>query len=284
MAESRQPLLALSDDAMAGVLRDLGASIAFPSAAQGPGGPDVAARARARIVALDVKPSPGGGHPRFGFGLRPMRRGLVLAIAVLLVLAAIAGAVGLGLPGLRIIFGTVPSQPPIATATASGAASLAPLGSVLGLGTALPLAEVERIAGLDLILPPDPAIGPPDVVYVAGERATVVWASRPGLPATGDHGVGLLISEFNGRVESGYYEKILGSGAKLTRVTVNGSPGYWISGPPHFFYYINPQGEAVDDSRREVGDVLIWSAGAVTYRLESGLDMESAIRLAETLD
>jgi hypothetical protein len=30
--------------------------------------------------------------------------------------------------------------------------------------------------------------------------------------------------------------------------------------------------------------VLIWSTGEVTYRLESGLDMERAIRLAESLD
>jgi hypothetical protein len=282
VAEPRQPLLGLSDESMAGVLRDLGGSIAYPSRAAEPGGVDLAARARARIVALDVRPSPGSGRRRFGFGVRPVRRGLVLAIALLLVLAAIAGAVGLGLPGLRIIFGTVPSPAP--SASAARPSSLAPLGSELGLGSALPLAEVERIAGLDLILPADPAIGPPDVAYLAGERATLVWASRPGLPATGDHGVGLLISEFNGHVESGYYQKILNSGTKLTPVTVDGSAGYWISGPPHFFYYIDPNNEVVDDAHREVGDVLIWSAGEVTYRLESGLDMEAAIRIAESLD
>jgi hypothetical protein len=284
VAETRQPLLALSDESLARILGDLGGSIAYPSAAAEPGGVDLAARARARIVALDVQPSPGGGRWRFGFGFgsRPVRRGLVLAIALLLVLAAIAGAVGLGLPGLRIIFGTVPSAAP--TASAARPSSLAPLGSELGLGSALPVAEVERIAGLDLILPTDPAIGPPDVAYLAGQRATLVWASRPGLPATGDHGVGLLISEFNGHVEAGYYQKILSNGTKLTRVTVDGSPGYWISGPPHFFYYIDPNNEVVDDAHREVGDVLIWSTGVVTYRLESGLDMEGAIRIAESLD
>ena len=211
-----------------------------------------------------------------------MRRSLVLALAALLILAAIAGAVGLGLPGLRIIFGDVPSQRPTASAVASS--PLGPLGSELGLGTALPLAEVEQLAGLDLILPTDPAIGPPDVAYLGGARATLVWASRPALPATSEPGIGLLISEFEGHVETGYFEKILDSGTTLTRVTVNGSPGYWISGDPHFFYYVDARGNFVDDTHRAVGDVLIWSTGEVTYRLESGLDMAGAISLAESLE
>ena len=282
MAESRQPLQAISDDTLANALRELGASVAFPSSGGSGSQADLAARARARIVALDIRPRgirrwPGVG---FGFKVRPMRRALVLALAALLVLAAIAGAVGLGLPGLRIIFGDVPSARP--TASLPRASSSAPLGSDLGLGTPLPLAEVERLAGVDLILPPD-VIGPPDVAYLAGERAALVWATRPGLPPTQGAGIGLLISEFRGFVESGYYSKILGGATKLTRVTVNGSPGYWIDGDPHFFYYVGADGEPVDDTHRVVGDVLMWTSGEVTYRLESGLDMDAAIELAESL-
>jgi hypothetical protein len=285
VAEPRQPLTALTaltDEALAGFLRDLGASLAFPPADAEPGRPDLAARARARIVAGEAGSGAAGargGGRRFWFGLRPMRRGLVLAIAALLILAAIVGAVGLGLPGLRIIFGDVPSPGPVASPS-----SLGPLGSQLGIGSPLPLADVERLAGLDLILPPDPAIGPPDVAYLAGERANLVWAGRPGLPATGEHGVGLLISEFNGHVDAGYYQKILGMETTVTPVTIDGSPGYWIGGRPHFFYYVDPTGRFVDDSHREVGDVLIWSTSKVTYRLESGLDMAGAIRLAESLN
>lgn len=284
MAEARQPLQALSDEALGGVLREFAASVAFPSAAREPGQSDVAARARARIVELGARPSPAARRWPAVFGvrpLRPMRRGLVLAIAALLVLAAIAGAVGLGLPGLRIIFDDVPSARPVSSVAPS---SLSPLGSNLGLGTALPLAEVERIADLDLILPTDPAIGPPDVAYLAGRRAALVWASRPGLPATEPSGLGLFIGEFRGKVEKGYYEKILSVDSKVTPVTVNGSPGYWIDGAPHYFYYVDPEGRSVDDSHREIGDVLIWSSGEMTYRLESGLDMAGAIRLAESLE
>ena len=66
-------------------------------------------------------------------------------------------------------------------------------------------------------------------------------------------------------------------------MTVDGSQGWWISGAPHFFYYIDPEGNAVEDTHRQVGDTLIWSTGDVTYRLESSLGMEAAISLAESL-
>ena len=284
MTESRQPLHAISDETLGGALRDLGSSLAFPAPAAA-GGPDVAALARARIVALDIHPSRAGTRRWFELGLRPMRRGLVLAVVALLVLAAIAGAIGLGLPGLRIIFGDVPSQRPTASPTSPGpgSASPSPLGSGLGLGRALPLADAEARAGFDIVLPPDPAIGPPEVTYVLGRRVNLVWASGQGLPDSEVDGIGLLISEFQGRVDPGFYEKMIDSGSRLTRVTVDGSPGWWISGAPHFFYYIDPEGNAVEDTHRQVGDTLIWTSGDVTYRLESSLDMEAAISLAESL-
>jgi hypothetical protein len=293
VAESRQPLHAISDETLGGALREMGSWVAFPSADSEGGRPDVAALARARIVALDIQPSGGGTRRWFGLGVRPMRRGLVLAVAALLVLAAIAGAIGFGLPGLRIIFGDIPSQPPVASATpaGSGSASAAPsasatpgpLGSGLGLGVVFPLADAEARGGFDLILPPDPAIGPPDVAWVTGRRVNLVWASSPVLPAADASGVGLLISEFQGHVDPGLYQKFIDTGTKLTPVTVNGSPGYWISGEPHFFFYIDPEGNSVDDTHRQVGDTLIWSTGEVTYRLESALDMDAAIQLAESL-
>lgn len=284
MAEARQQLQRATDEQLGDALRGLGGSVAFPSASAEPGQPDVAARARMQIVALGVRPSP--GPRRFGFPTRPIRRGLVLALAALLILAAIAGAVGLGLPGLRIIFGEAPSPSPSPRPSASVSATPTPSGSPgsqLGLGIAMSLADAEELAGFHLILPPDPAIGPPDVVYMDRLRATLIWGSRPGLPGTLDPGIGLLISEFQGRVDDGYYKKIVDTASKLTPVKVAGSPGYWISGPPHFFYYVDPAGNFVDDAHREVGDVLIWSTGDVTYRLESRLDMAGAIALAESL-
>jgi hypothetical protein len=154
----------------------------------------------------------------------------------------------------------------------------------LGLGTSVTLEEAERLAGLDLVLPPDPAIGPPDAVFVNAGRVSLVWEARPGLPVAGTDGIGLLISEFRGTVDDGYYRKVLNAPARVTEVSVGGAPGFFISGPPHYFIYVDETGRDVDASHRVVGDTLIWSNGPVTYRLESALDVDAAIRLAESLE
>ena len=309
MAEPRPALATLPDDDLAGALLQLATSIEFPTA--GPtvsGSPDLAAQTRRRIELNPLRPSiwrrlglGGGGGVGVGVGVgaasgRPMRRGLVLALVALLVLAAVAGAVSLGLPGLRIIFGNGSSRSPIASpsptpsSTASPTPSsptpsptLQPLGGSLGLGDALPFADVERKAGFDILLPTEPPIGPPDVSYLNGQRVALVWASRPELPATNTLGIGLVLNEFRGTVDQGYYEKALGGQTTVTPVTVGGTRGYWISGSPHFIYYIDPQGQVVTDESRVVGDVLIWATADVTYRLETSLDKTAAITLAESL-
>jgi hypothetical protein len=281
VAEPRGALAAMDDLALEGVLRDLSTTLAYPSA--GTPGADIAARVRQRIVASAR--APGGGRSPLGWLRdRPVRRSLLVAIAALLVLAAVVGAVGLGVPGIRIFFGGATPPPSVASPSLfpSGAGEDT-LGQALGLGTRLPIDEAERLAGIDLVLPTDPAIGPPAGAFLFANRVALVWPERPGLPADPATGVGLLISEFRGDVDEGYYSKTLDSDAQVTPVTVTGNPGYWISGPPHFFFYVDPSGRSVDDTHRLVGDTLIWSDGDVTYRLESQLGMEEAIRLAESL-
>lgn len=287
MAEQRRALAAMDDAALAGALGDLAAVVAYPSVAAGAG--DIASIVRQRLEAgPPVRKSSGITG---WIGRRPLRRSVLVAIAAVLILAAIAGAVGLGLPGIRIVFGgptppaptATPSLAPTKAPASTGPAASSPVGSTMGLGTAVSLDDAARIGGLDLLLPPDPATGPPDAAYTLADRVALVWSERPGLPADPDYGVGLLLSEFRGHVDDGYYQKTLDSSAQVTPVTVNGHAGYWISGAPHFFYYVDPSGKAVDDSHRIVGDTLIWADGDVTYRLESQLPMEAAIRLAESL-
>jgi hypothetical protein len=278
VAEQRVNLASMDDSALEGALRDLATAIAYPSV--GVGGSDIAARVRRRIET--APPAPARRTVLGWLGGRPIRRSVVVAIAALLVLAAVVGAVGLGLPGIRIIFGG-PTPPPSAIASPSPGASLGTVGQSLALGTRLPLDDAARIAGLDLVLPTDPAIGPPDAAYLLAGRVALVWSERPGLPPDPSNGIGLLLSEFRGTVDEGYYRKQLESDGVVTPVTVNGAPGYWISGPPHFFVYVDERGETVDDTHRMVGDTLVWADGDVTYRLESQLGMEDAIRLAESL-
>ena len=276
MAEQRFPMSGPADDALEQALRGVAPAIAFPIA--GEPGRDIATAVRARLES-PVARSP-VGWMRVLPGARSMRRSLVLALAALLVLVAVAAAVGLGLPGIRIIVGDPPSPPPTPSATRSG---IAPLGSALGLGAAVPFGDVESLAGFEPLLPADPAVGEPDAAFISRGRVALVWAGRPGLPAGAD-GIGLLISQFRGSVDEGYYEKIVDSGVAPERVTVDGSRGYWITGPPHFFVYIDASGDPVEDSHRLVGDTLIWTRGDITLRLESSLGREGAIEVAESME
>jgi hypothetical protein len=283
VAEARRLLAAMSDDALEGALRDLGSAIEFPSTAAagsaGSAGRDVAAQVLHRIEA-----APPRRGPLDWLRARPVRRSLLVAVAALLILAAVAGAVGLGLPGIRIIFGgPTPVTPTASPSAPASGATARPIGQGMGLGTRVSLADAARRADLDLVLPADPSIGPPDAAFLLANRVALVWGERPGLPVDASSGVALLLNEFRGSVDEGYYTKLLDTGTRVRPVTVGGSPGYWIDGPPHFFFYTDPSGAIVDDARRVVGDTLIWTDGAVTYRLESQLEMADAISFAESL-
>jgi hypothetical protein len=70
----------------------------------------------------------------------------------------------------------------------------------------------------------------------------------------------------------------------VERLTVNGVPGYWIAGDPHFSFYETPEGEFVEETRRWVGDALIWADGDVTYRLETSLGRDAAVRIASSIE
>jgi len=280
---------ALDDAALAEALRDLGREVAVP----GPSTLALAAAVRATIGSMQPRRATTvwgaskailwrTGSPRRWSGLGRLRRSAVLAFAAVLVIATVAAAaIGFALPGLRIIFGPPPS---VAPATASPEASLPrPPGAGIGLGAAIPLDDARALVDFPVVVPTDPDLGPPDVVYSRLGRLALVWAPRAGLPATTDPTVGLLLSEFRGRVEEGFILKIADAGTQVEPVDVGGTPGYWIDGEPHFFLYIDPAGAVIEDSYRVVGDTLVWTRDGVTYRLETSLGRVAAIRIAESL-
>lgn len=273
MTAAGRRLAALPEDALEGALRDLGPAIAWPEPT-----PTLSVGVRERLAAQPRQP---WLHDRLGRG-RPIRRSLVLALAVLLVLAAIAGAAGLGLPGLRFILGGAAPRLPVATPTPAGS-SPAALGAGFGLGTPTTLAEASASVDFPLLLPTEPAVGPPDAVYVAADRVVVAWSPSDVLPDVEGDGVGLLISEFRGRLDGGYIEKLIDTGTRLEAVTVGGATGYWISGGPHFFRYVDERGIDVEDTHRAVGDTLVWTRDGVTYRIESSLGFEATLAMAEAL-
>jgi hypothetical protein len=216
----------------------------------------------------------------------------------LLALAAIAGAIGLGLPGLRFIFGPAPVSPPPSvepnrspapaasgSPRASASTALGAPGSSMALGERVELADLDARAGFHVRWPSDPAVGPPDAAYVddlTGGQVTLVWAATPDLPETLEPGVGLLFSQFQGTTDAGFFNKAVDGGTSVEPVMVAGRRGYWLSGDPHIFFWEGANG-FVDDTRRWVGDTLLWSDGDVTFRLETSLGRDAAILLAESL-
>jgi hypothetical protein len=273
-------LRAMDDEALIGALRDMGPAIAWPEATDRT--PDPATRVRAAIVAGDRRARP---IERRSWWARPMTRALVLALVALLALVAIAGAVGLGLPGLRLLFsgGPAPSAPPTPAPSATAPAG-AP-GTGLGLGTTVPLAELEAVAGRPITVPDDALLGPPDAAWVDRTKANqvaLVWAARPDLPATHDPGVGLIVMSFDGTIHDEFFGKAINSGTTVEDVRVAGQRGYWISDLPHVFFY-DSEGGTVDDARRWVGDALLWSDGTTTWRIESALGRAETMRIAESI-
>jgi hypothetical protein len=296
-ASARMPI---GDVELEAALRDLGGELAIPSLYDRETGLDPAARARARIVFGGVPRRWGRWWLADPAGL-PLRRAVALAAIAVLAVAVIAGALGLGLPGIRIIqaptaspgasggapSGVAPSgssavqsasPPPGTSPTISG-----PPGTGMGLGDPIAVADASAAVDIPIALPTAPGVGPPITAWILDGRLSFVWPASRTLPPTREPGIGLILSEFRGSVEPDYFQKILDPDTTLTPVTVGDVTGYWISGAPHQIVFVDRYGQPVFDSRRIVGDTLLWARGDVTYRLESGLGRDAAIALAESL-
>jgi hypothetical protein len=296
----------MTDLELEAALRDLGGSLAVAAVADGTspsaGALDPARRARLRIEAG----LSGGPRRRWQpwpapIALRPVRRGVVLGLVAVVILAAIAGAIGLGVPGVRIVPAPggspseLPSGSPTTPATATTGASASPLGtspspaiagplgSMLDLGESVAVGDAATAVDFPIVLPTASGVEPPVSAWILAGRLSLVWPAGPALPATREPGVGLILSEFRGSVDPGYFQKTIGPGTTVTTVQVDGVTGYWISGAPHVIVFVDQYGYPVYDSRRIVGDTLLWARGDVTYRLESGLGREAAIALAGSL-
>ena len=121
------------------------------------------------------------------------------------------------------------------------------------------------------------ALGTPDAIYVSDAppgRVSLVYGARPGLPP-GTAGVGALLDELQGDALP-FVEKFVAGNVPITRVRVNGVRGYFIGGQ----HTVN----LPDELRpRLAGNTLVWLHDAVTYRLETKLGREAALRLARTV-
>jgi hypothetical protein len=209
------------------------------------------------------------------------------AVALVVIIAVIGGTLvfspsarravagWLGLRGVKIEVTPTPSALPSLTPT---------LGAGLDLGKRVTLTQAQAAVAFRILVPAE--LGPPDEVYLRTgfiqDEVILLYRARPGLPAAPFTGAGLLLAEFQARIDTEYIEKkiVFVGATDLEAVTVRGDPGYWIAGAPHYILYFDSQGRQVQDQTRLAGNVLLWQHGEVTFRIEADIGKEQALSIA----
>ena len=224
---------------------------------------------------LDV-PEPPDLAPRVLSELGPRRRRPALrrlALALALVLVALVAAT-LSIPsarsallrvlhigGVEIVH--VDRLPPV-----EPNAPLEPL-----LGRRVSLAEARRAAGFPLRTLDER----PDGVFVSS--GGTVWFLY-GTPAH----VRLLVAQTpHERVERQFFGKLVAAGTTVEEVSVEGTPGAFLSGSPHEVILLDEHGVAIPETTRLARNVLIWSHDGVAYRLEGDFTRDQALEIAGSL-
>ena len=163
-----------------------------------------------------------------------------------------------------------------------------PLGQRLGLGSSTTLEAARTQVQWSITVPK--SLGDPDEVYLqkppdgpAQGEVTLVYAQRPGIPASGQTGVSVLITEARGSVDKNFFGKMLGPEATLQEVQVNGHPGYWIGGKPHVFFFLDANGQFRDETMRLATNTLIFDNGGTIVRIEGDLTKAQALEIAKSL-
>jgi hypothetical protein len=238
--------------------------------------PALAARVRARIA--DPAPAP---RPWF------QSRWALAAVAVLVLLAALIAytpsrdAIASWV-NLHTIF-TRENQLPTPSPQPSG-----PLGKRLGLGDPTTLQQAQSKVSWHIVVPA--SLGRPDEVYLQlppdgppqGE-VTLVYKSRPGLKTSGQTGVAVLVTEASGSVDTQFFVKMLGDGTTMEPVTVNGHQGYWISGQPHVFVFLDASGQFRVETMRLATNTLLIDDNGTVIRIEGDLTKAQALEMAASL-
>lgn len=142
----------------------------------------------------------------------------------------------------------------------------------------LAIAEAAEAANFEIQLPDtSTALGPPDEIYLQRSDSTdallaviLVWSDPQGLETPR-----LTLYQI-GVPQYGLKEAARKS---LLQSEVNDQPAYWIEGD-HLLQIPEANG---DLETRLVGNVLLWTEGDVTYRLEGVPTIDDAVIIAESL-
>lgn len=136
------------------------------------------------------------------------------------------------------------------------------------------LEEAQRRVDYSISLPTyPPDLGLPDRVYVQdadGDMTILVWID-PQQPEKVRMSLHL--------VPTGSWAIDKMNPAVVQETQVNGQPAAWAVGP----YPLRLSNRDLQFERLIQGHVLIWRDGSLTYRLETDLSLEEAIKVAESL-
>ena len=247
--------------------------------------PDIAGSVRERLT-TERRPS----------GWRPSMAGhrLAWALAALLLFGGIAvtpdararilaflriGSIEIVVPTVTPIIPTAPAVVATQPATARPASSPTPLSSRLNLNGQTTLDDARTRVDFPIRLPSyPPDLAAPDGIYVqdlGGLAVILVWLES-GSPAR----VSMSLHQLT---EDAFARKLVQQPEFIQETTVNGRRAAWVRGP-HLLQFRAPGGGFELRERRLVlGNVLIWEENEITYRLETELPLEEAVRVAESL-
>lgn len=156
----------------------------------------------------------------------------------------------------------------------------------LDLGERVSLEHATGRLPFPLSLPALAEMGPPDGIHLEEGQPLVVhavWDAGPALPAVERTGMGLLLTQFESPADQTVFSKALSERTSVELTAVGDAPAQWIEGAPHQLTYQTVDGSRTRDVSRLAANVLIWERAGVTYRLETALDLESSLRIAETI-
>lgn len=209
---------------------------------------------------------------------------LILFSSLMLIPSARAAIIEFIQIGIVRIFGAE-STPPVPVEeipstmiplTATPGAASPPLIPVLeNLAGEMTLEEAQQALDFPVLLPSyPPDLGHPDNIFVQdanGEMAILVWLDLRQQPGR------VLMSLHFIPAGSWAIDKV--KPTLIQETNVNGERAIWTVGP----YPLRLYNGDIEFMRLINGHVLIWAEGDITYRLETSLPLEEAVRIAESL-
>jgi hypothetical protein len=167
---------------------------------------------------------------------------------------------------------TPESIAPMTATSSSQASNLIPILDQMAGETTI--ADAQDKVKFPILLPGYPSdLGQPDYVYVQDMDANVlilVWLDP-------QHPDKVLMSLHFIPNDSWAVKKI--EPTVIQETSVDGQRAIWTTGPYPLILFSND----IQYTRLITGHVLIWADGEVTYRLETDMSLEEAVKIAESL-